>query len=150
MKFEPTLLMLMACFNLRTHMPKPPVEAPRGFWAKLLSWNCSKHQEAAWCFSLKACSHMLKFVRYCYALVNHFWGPDIKKYSDCSFEVWTDWNEVRARKTKGSPFAKLRSEYFPYGENNWVIRALLYRHNITFVKSWKCCREVLRKSINII
>ena len=43
------------------------------------------------------------------------------KYSDRSFDVRTEWNEVRTK--------NLRSEYFPYGTNNWLIRALLYSHH---------------------
>ena len=39
----------------------------------------------------------------------------------------------------------LRSEYFPYGGNNWSIKGLLYSHNKTHVKSLECCRIVLRK-----
>ena len=42
------------------------------------------------------------------------------KYLGCSFDVQTEQNEVRT---------KLRSEYFPYTTKNWLIRALLKRHN---------------------
>ena len=40
---------------------------------------------------------------------------------------------------------KLRSKYFPYGTNNWliIIRALLYSHNKTLVKSSWCCQKVI-------
>ena len=43
---------------------------------------------------------------------------------------------------KGGPYEKLRSEYFPYGTNNWLIRVSLYSHNKTLVESSEGCRKV--------
>ena len=53
--------------------------------------------------------------------------------------------EVHTERYLDRSFKKLRFEYFLYGTNNWLIKALLYSHNKTFVKFSKCYRKVLGK-----
>ena len=45
---------------------------------------------------------------------------------------------------KRGPYKKSRSEYFPYGTNNWLIRALLYSHQKAVRTFSESCRK-LRK-----
>ena len=55
-----------------------------------------------------------------YALINQLWSPYGKIFGP---KFW------RTDRMKWGPYKKLRSEYFPYGTNNWLIRALLYSHH---------------------
>ena len=54
-----------------------------------------------------------------YTLINQLWGPYGKIFGP---QFWS------TDRMKWGPYKKLRSEYFPYGTNNWLIRALLYSH----------------------
>ena len=59
------------------------------------------------------------------------------KYSDGSFDVRNENNDVRTK--------KLGSNIFSYGTNNRLIRALLYSHHEHVEKSSGSCREVVGK-----
>ena len=45
---------------------------------------------------------------------------------------------------------KLRSEYFPYGTKNWLIRVLLYSHHKIVGKGNGYLRKFLQKSVSLL
>ena len=53
----------------------------------------------------------------------------------------TKYSDRSADRTKWGQYKKLRSEYFPYGKNNWLTRALLYSHHEVVGKVSEKCRK---------
>ena len=55
----------------------------------------------------------------------------------------------RTDRVKRGVYEKLRSEYFPYGSNNWLTTPLLYSPNKLVGKCSECYRNVLGKLSSI-
>ena len=59
-----------------------------------------------------------------------------RKYSDLSFDKWTESSEVLTK--------ILKSEYFPHGTNNWLTRAVLYSHHELMENFRRVVRKLMK------